>query len=157
MGIPWDEVHEEAETFEMGVTEQLEARMISMIGDAKTCPHGHPIGDFPREPGQPLTGVGAGSVVRVLRFENEDHELLRTFMREGVEPRGHYRIERHEPDETVLTRLDDDSGTKPSRLPRHAARTISVAVEEAGAGAPGEQDPDSLATAYLLGESHWSR
>ena len=157
MGIPWDEVHEEAETFEMGVTEQLEARMLSMIGDAKTCPHGHPIGDFPREPGVPLTGVGAGSLVRVLRFENEDHELLRTFMREGVEPRGRYRIERHDPDETVLIALDGRSGAEPARLPRHAARTISVAVEQAGDGAPGEQDPDSLATAYLLGESHWSR
>src|SRR6266508_3397648 len=27
MGVPWDEVHEEAEAFEMGVTEALEARM----------------------------------------------------------------------------------------------------------------------------------
>jgi hypothetical protein len=105
----------------------------------------------------PLTGVGAGSLVRVLRFENEDHELLRTFMREGVEPRGRYRIERHDPDETVLIALDGRSGAEPARLPRHAARTISVAVEQAGDGAPGEQDPDSLATAYLLGESHWSR
>jgi DtxR family transcriptional regulator, Mn-dependent transcriptional regulator len=55
MGIGWDEVHEEAETFEMGVTEQLEARMLALIGDVKTCPHGHPIGDFPREQGIPLT------------------------------------------------------------------------------------------------------
>jgi DtxR family Mn-dependent transcriptional regulator len=157
MGIPWDEVHEEAETFEMGVTEQLEARMLAMIGDAKTCPHGHPIGDFPREPGVPLTGVAAGSVIRVLRFENEDHELLRTFMREGVEPTGRYRIDRHDHDETVLSRAGGGDAAGPSRLPRHAARTISVAVEQTGDGAPGEQDPDSLATAYLLGESHWSR
>jgi hypothetical protein len=32
-----------------------------------------------------------------------------------------------------------------------------VAVESAGDGAPAEQDPESLATAYLLGETHWSR
>ena len=156
MGIPWDEVHEEAETFEMGVTEQLEARMLAMIGDAKTCPHGHPIGDFPREPGTPLTGVAAGSVVRVLRFENEDHQLLRTFMREGVEPRGRYRIEGHGGGATTLARADHP-GARPARLPSHAARTISVAVEEPGDGPKGEDDPDSLATAYLLGESHWSR
>src|SRR4029453_9333471 len=31
MGIPWDEVHEEAEAFEMGVTPALEARMLDMI------------------------------------------------------------------------------------------------------------------------------
>jgi DtxR family Mn-dependent transcriptional regulator len=157
MGIPWDEVHEEAETFEMGVTEQLEARMLAMIGDAKTCPHGHPIGDFPREPGTPLTGVAAGSVVKVLRFENEDHQLLRTFMREGVEPRGRYRIEGHGADDTTLARVGGDQTSGPARLPRHAARTISVAVEQPGDGPRGEDDAASLATAYLLGESHWSR
>src|SRR6266496_1830014 len=138
MGIPWDEVHEEAETFEMGVTEQLEARMLAMIGDARTCPHGHPIGDFPREPGTPLTGVAAGSVVRVLRFENEDHQLLRTFMREGVEPRGRYRIDAHDPSRTTLSRVGGDQTSGPARLPRHAARTISVAVEQAGDGPRGE-------------------
>ena len=63
MGVPWDEVHEEAETFEMGVTESLEARMLGLIGDAKTCPHGHPIGDYPREPGEPLPAVPSGSAV----------------------------------------------------------------------------------------------
>ncbi len=53
MGVAWDEVHEEAEAFEMGVTPALEARMLEMIGEARTCPHGHPIGDYPREPGVP--------------------------------------------------------------------------------------------------------
>jgi hypothetical protein len=42
-------------------------------------------------------------------------------------------------------------------LPLQAARTISVAVEEPGSGEPAERDPASLATAYLLGETHWSR
>jgi len=32
-----------------------------------------------------------------------------------------------------------------------------VAVERPGEGEPIEADLDSLATAYLLGESHWSR
>src|SRR5919197_2945972 len=87
MGVPWDEVHEEAEAFEMGVTPALEARMMDMIGEARTCPHGHPIGDYPREPGVPLTAAPTGSVVRVLRFENEDQQLLRTLKHAGEEPR----------------------------------------------------------------------
>ena len=153
MGLPWDEVHEEAEAFEMGVTENLEARMLELIGDARTCPHGHPIGDYPREPGVPLTGVAAGSLVRVLRFENEDLELLRTFRRAGIEPRHRYTIAAHDQTGTTLT---DEQG-RAATLPRHAARTISVAVERPGDGEPAEADPDSLATAYLLGESHWSR
>jgi DtxR family transcriptional regulator, Mn-dependent transcriptional regulator len=154
MGVPWDEVHEEAEAFEMGVTEALEARMLAMIGEARTCPHGHPIGDYPREPGVPLTGVRAGSVVRVLRFENEDHDLLRMFRRAGVEPRASYAIVGFDGDRA---RLEATAGGRATELPLYAARTISVAVERAGDGDAAEQDPESLATAYLLGESHWSR
>jgi DtxR family Mn-dependent transcriptional regulator len=152
MGVPWDEVHEEAETFEMGVTEALETRMLAMIGEIRTCPHGHPIGDYPREPGVPLTGVPGGSVVRVLRFENEDHELLRTFRRAGVEPRSTWTVAAYEDAKAVL----EHEGTRTS-LPIYAARTISVAVERQGDGVPGEADAESLATAYLLGGSDWSR
>jgi len=152
MGISWDEVHEEAEAFEMGVTPALEARMLSMIGEARTCPHGHPIGDYPREPGVPLTGVPTGSQVRVLRFENEDHDLLRMFRRAGVEPKASYTIVGFG---DGLARLQGPAG--PAELPLYAARTISVAVERAGDGGPAEEDQESLATAYLLGESHWSR
>jgi DtxR family transcriptional regulator, iron-dependent repressor len=152
MGVPWDEVHEEAEAFEMGVTPALEARMLEMIGEARTCPHGHPIGDYPREPGVPLTAAPTGSVVRILRFENEDHDLLRMFRRAGVEPRTSYTIVAFGQD---LAKLEGPEG--PSELPLYAARTISVAVERPGDGPPAEQDPESLATAYLLGDTHWSR
>jgi DtxR family Mn-dependent transcriptional regulator len=152
MGVPWDEVHEEAEAFEMGVTPALEARMLEMIGEARTCPHGHPIGDYPREPGVPLTAARAGSTVRILRFENEDHDLLRMFRRAGVEPKERYTVVSFGED---LARLEGPQGE--AELPLYAARTISVAVERAGDGPAAEQDPESLATAYLLGETHWSR
>jgi DtxR family Mn-dependent transcriptional regulator len=153
MGVPWDEVHEEAEAFEMGVTPALEARMLEMIGEVRTCPHGHPIGDFPREPGVPLTSVAAGGVVRILRFENEDHDLLRLFRRERVEPGASYAIAGFD---GGRARLEGEGGVV-AELPLAAARTISVAVERQGDGRPAEEDPESLATAYLLGESHWSR
>jgi DtxR family Mn-dependent transcriptional regulator len=152
MGIPWDEVHEEAEAFEMGVTPALEARMLDMIGEARTCPHGHPIGDYPREPGVPLTAATTGSVVRILRFENEDHDLLRMFRRAGVEPKASYTILAVGGDRAELEGPQGATG-----LPLYAARTISVAVERQGDGPAAEQDPESLATAYLLGETHWSR
>jgi DtxR family Mn-dependent transcriptional regulator len=136
----------------MGVTPALEARMLEMIGEARTCPHGHPIGDYPREPGVPLTAAPAGSTVRILRFENEDHDLLRMFRRAGVEPKERYTVVSFGED---LARLEGPQGE--AELPLYAARTISVAVERAGDGPAAEQDPESLATAYLLGETHWSR
>src|SRR5246127_3042826 len=54
LGIPWDEVHEEAERLEHAMSPVLEARMRAAIGDAKTCPHGHPIVAGARLQGGPL-------------------------------------------------------------------------------------------------------
>src|SRR3712207_8556036 len=56
LGIPWDEVHEEAERLEHAMSSVLEERMLAAIGDAKTCPHGHPIVEGAREEGVPQIG-----------------------------------------------------------------------------------------------------
>src|SRR6476620_1477333 len=66
LGIPWDEVHEEAERLEHAMSPVLEARMLAAIGDAKTCPHGHPIHVGKRIDGVPLADVADGASVRVL-------------------------------------------------------------------------------------------
>src|ERR1019366_815028 len=71
LGIPWDEVHEEAERLEHAMSPELEQRMLAAIGDATTCPHGHPIRVGTRVPGVPLADVSEGATIRVLRFENE--------------------------------------------------------------------------------------
>jgi DtxR family transcriptional regulator, Mn-dependent transcriptional regulator len=84
--IPWDEVHEEAERLEHAMSPVLEERMLAAIGDAKTCPHGHPIGPGARELGVPLADVEPGAQVRVLRFENEAEDLLRYLKESGLEP-----------------------------------------------------------------------
>ena len=55
LGIPWDDVHEEAERLEHAMSPVLEARMLAAIGDAKTCPHGHP-----SSPGTRIAGVPLG-------------------------------------------------------------------------------------------------
>ena len=68
LGIPWDEVHEEAERLEHAMSPVLEERMLAAIGDAKTCPHGHPINVGERVVGVPLGDVEPGASVRVLRF-----------------------------------------------------------------------------------------
>ena len=63
LGIPWDEVHEEAERLEHAMSPVLEERMFAAIGDAKTCPHGHPINAGSRIEGVPLADVRAGRTV----------------------------------------------------------------------------------------------
>jgi len=86
LGIPWDEVHEEAERLEHAMSPVLEDRMRAAIGNAKTCPHGHPINAGDRIQGVPLADVVIGAQVRVLRFENEAEDLLHYLKQAGVEP-----------------------------------------------------------------------
>src|SRR5215475_9205733 len=71
LGIPWDEVHEEAERIEHAMSPVLEERMFAAVGDAKTCPHGHPIDVGSRIQGVPLADVQEGANVTIIRFENE--------------------------------------------------------------------------------------
>jgi DtxR family Mn-dependent transcriptional regulator len=86
LGIPWDEVHEEAERLEHAMSPVLEERMLAAIGDAKTCPHGHPITPGARIEGVPLADVELGAKVTVLRFENEAEDLLHELKAAGLEP-----------------------------------------------------------------------
>src|SRR5919205_2017452 len=85
LGIPWDEVHEEAERLEHAMSPVLEERMLAAIGDASTCPHGHPI-TGEREYGVPLADVEEGASVVVLRFENEAEDLLHYLKDSGLHP-----------------------------------------------------------------------
>src|SRR3984957_4080476 len=86
LGVPWDEVHEEAERLEHAMSPVLEERMLAAIGDAKTCPHGHPIVAGARLAGVPLGDVEIGASVRILRFENEAEDLLHYLKESGLEP-----------------------------------------------------------------------
>src|ERR1700758_1956976 len=86
LGVPWDEVHEEAERLEHAMSPVLEERMLAAIGDAKTCPHGHPIAAGSRIAGVPLADVELGAEVRVLALENEAEDLLRSLRASGIEP-----------------------------------------------------------------------
>src|SRR6476620_5644679 len=84
--IPWDDVHEEAERLEHAMSPVLEARMLAAIGDAKTCPHGHPIDPGTRIEGVPLGDTEPGATLTILRFENEAEDLLHYLHDAGVEP-----------------------------------------------------------------------
>src|SRR5215210_904137 len=86
LGIPWNEVHEEAERLEHAMSPVLEARMRAAIGDAATCPHGHPIEAGSRIQGVPLADCEPGASITILRFENEAEDLLHYLHDAGVEP-----------------------------------------------------------------------
>ena len=86
VGVPWDDVHEEAEQLEHAMTPRFEAYVRATVGDAQTCPHGHPIRVGERIDGVPLADCGPATKVTILRFENEAEDLLHYLKQEGINP-----------------------------------------------------------------------
>src|SRR3954465_2156018 len=68
LNIPWDDVHEEAERMEHAMSPNIEGGMLAAIGNAKTCPPGHPIEPGTRIEGVPLGDTQEGATITVLRF-----------------------------------------------------------------------------------------
>jgi DtxR family Mn-dependent transcriptional regulator len=125
LGVPWDEVHEEAERLEHAMSPVLEERMLAAIGNAKTCPHGHPIVAGARLAGVPLADVELGAKVRILRFENEAEDLLHYLKAAGVEP-GLEGVLAERDDQHVTVRAD--SGELLILTPS-VAETVSVIAD----------------------------
>jgi DtxR family Mn-dependent transcriptional regulator len=126
LGIPWDEVHEEAERLEHAMSPVLEARMLAAIGDAKTCPHGHPIEAGTRVEGAPLADVEPGATLQVLRFENEAEDLLHLLKETGIEPGMHATLLSSDDDDVVI-----EADGRTCTLTRSVAETVSVIADPA--------------------------
>ena len=144
LGIPWDEVHEEAERLEHAMSPVLEERMLAAIGDAKTCPHGHPIVAGTRIEGVPLADVVEGATVKVLRLENEAEDLLHYLKDAGLDPGLEATVRGDDGDEVVLdagggarcaccARSPRPSRWWPTRRRRRASRCPSSSCSRATA------------------------
>jgi DtxR family Mn-dependent transcriptional regulator len=124
----------------------LEARMRAAIGDAKTCPHGHPIQPGERVMGVPLGDVEPGAKVTVLRFENEAEDLLALFHEEGIEPTlAGSVIEADDEHVTV------DFGDHTSTLTRSVAETVAVIAD------PSPPPRTALPDQLVLGRERYGR
>src|SRR6185436_3553166 len=126
LGIPWDEVHEEAERLEHAMSPVLEERMYAAIGDATTCPHGHPIVEGAREQGSLLADVEVGADVTVLRFENEAEELLHYLKEAGLHPGLEGKLESSDEERVTIASADGKH-----EVSRSVAETVSVRADPA--------------------------
>ena len=43
IGLEWEKVHREADLWEHVISEDVEAKLVELLGDPATCPHGNPI------------------------------------------------------------------------------------------------------------------
>ena len=145
LGIPWDEVHEEAERLEHAMSPVLEERMRAAIGDAKTCPHGHPIVAGARIAGVPLADVQPGAGVRVLRFENEAEDLLHYLKESGLEPGMEGTVAPPSGDDEVVVEAADG---------RRCAVTASVAETVSVVADPSPPPRTALPEQLVLGQRY---
>jgi DtxR family Mn-dependent transcriptional regulator len=146
VGIAWDDVHEEAEKLEHAMSPAFEQWMISAVGEAKTCPHGHPIEPGKRIPGVPLADVEVGAEVEVLRFENEAEDLLHYLKNVGMAPGLKGTLAESTGDEIVL-RSNGDSVA----VTRSVAETVSVRAE------PSPPPRTALPEQLVLGKDRYGR
>jgi DtxR family Mn-dependent transcriptional regulator len=144
LGIPWDEVHEEAERLEHAMSPVLEQRMLAAIGDAKTCPHGHPIRAGARLAGVPLADVEIGASVRILRFENEAEDLLHYLKASGLEPGL----------EGTLVERDDEQVVLESAAGQRIAVTSSVAETVSAIANPSPPPRTALPEQLVIGQRY---
>jgi DtxR family transcriptional regulator, Mn-dependent transcriptional regulator len=90
LGMPWDEVHEEACRLEHAISARVEVRLVAILGDPRFCPHGLPIpnADLSEPPRIEfkLADVEAGRSVRIVDVAEDVPEMLRFLDEIGVRP-----------------------------------------------------------------------
>ncbi|SEH11561.1 metal-dependent transcriptional regulator [Thermoleophilum album] len=145
--IPWDQVHEEAERLEHWMSPIVEERMLRAIGDAKTCPHGHPIFEGQREQAVPLADCEVGARIKVIRFENEAEDVLHYLKESGFYPGLEGKVaDRGEEWISVVT----DSGER-LEITRSVAETVSVKAD------PSPPPRTALPEQLVMARHHWGR
>jgi DtxR family Mn-dependent transcriptional regulator len=144
LGVPWDDVHEEAERLEHAMSPGLEERMLAAIGDAKTCPHGHPIQVGARLSGVPLADVEVGAKVRVLRFENEAEDLLHYLKESGLEPGLEGALAERDEEQVVVEAADGQR----CAVTASVAETVSVVAD------PSPPERTALPDQLVLGQRY---
>ena len=146
LGIPSDEVHEEAERLEHAMSPLLEERMLAAIGDATTCPHGHPITAGTREDGVPLADVEEGASLTILRFENEAEDVLHYLKAQGLHPGLEGTLTAGGEDEVAI----DANGNR-HVVTRSVAETVSVRAD------PSPPPRVALPEQLVLGKERYGR
>lgn len=107
IGLDWSRVHHEAEAWEDVISDEVEARLVRLLGDPGTCPHGNPIPGSANRPDQSaavrLVDVadGAVQVVRITEDLEADDDALRLLETCGFIPGRPGEVAGHEPDGSV--------------------------------------------------------
>ncbi|HEX9676269.1 MAG TPA: metal-dependent transcriptional regulator [Anaerolineales bacterium] len=132
LGVPWDQVHAEADKWEHVLSEDMEDRIDALLGHPTTDPHGAPIpardGSLPPGKFRRLVDVPPGETAVVAEVSDHDPALLRYLGEMGLYPRAEVKVVSAAPFEGPLTvRV----GKAEHALGREVAGHILVSVSAA--------------------------
>ncbi|MFT4113737.1 metal-dependent transcriptional regulator [Silvibacterium sp.] len=132
-GMPWYEVHDEAERLEHAVSPAFEARLLEKLGDTGICPHGNAV--LPESPAHrsrrgltTLAESPEGGMYTVASLYERDPQLLRFLHETGIAPGGAVRVLRRNYDQTLAIETPAGSFT----LGAPAAEKVWVKAVSAG-------------------------
>lgn len=91
LGLPWDQVHQEAEVLEHHLSEELESRIAAKLGDPVRDPHGDPIPSAALAITADATcvaldGLPVGARGTFVRVSDADPAMLRYLAERGIRP-----------------------------------------------------------------------
>lgn len=126
-GMDWYRVHDEAERLEHAVSPAFEAKLIKMLGEKGTCPHGNAV--LPESPAQlkkrglvPLFEATEDLDYAVVSLYERDPKLLIFLHQLGIDPNARVKVTARNYDQTVT--VETPAGT--STLGRPAAEKVWV-------------------------------
>jgi DtxR family Mn-dependent transcriptional regulator len=105
-GMPWYEIHEEAERLEHAVSPAFEKKLVERLGDNDICPHGNSLAlrspaDRRKKGQRLLSEATEGSQYRVVSVYERDRKLLDFFEGEGIRPGARLAVQSRNYDGTV--------------------------------------------------------
>ena len=114
IGLPWEKAHVEAGRWEHVISDEVEERIVALLGFPTTCPHGNPI---PGAGGQPAPSVALSSMAqgervrlaRVTELVELDESMLSYLSSHGFVPGTEATVATRAPDGTLT--LDLGSAT----------------------------------------------
>lgn len=112
IGLPWHKVHAEADRWEHVISDDVEARLVEVLGNPATCPHGNPIpgSGVKPEPALVLTDARVGDRVRLARVTELvefDMEALVYLDEHGFVPGSEAVVVAQGPDGTLVLQVGD--------------------------------------------------
>lgn len=129
IGLEWEKVHKEADRWEHAISADVEEKLVQLLGDPGTCPHGNPIPGSKHAVEAPQTRrlfdspSGPFTVVRVSERLETNDEGLRVVVDAQLLPGADGTVVEHADDRVTVKTVSGEHA-----VPRRVAEQLYVAA-----------------------------